>query len=86
MGKETAMDVRSELRDYLSRHAFSGPPEALADDDDLLERGLDSMRIMQLILFAEKSFGVRLPDQEVVPENVRTIECLSRWIESHRLG
>lgn len=57
-------------------------PATFGDDDDLLEAGLDSMGIMRLIMFAEREFGVTLPDTEIEPDNVRSLNALHRWIES----
>lgn len=55
-------------------------PAHFGDDSDLLEAGLDSMGIMRLIMFAEKEFGVTLPDTEIEPANVRSLNALEHWI------
>jgi len=55
-------------------------PASFGDDDDLLEAGLDSMGIMRLIMFAEKEFGVILPDTEIEPDNVNSFNALEKWI------
>lgn len=59
-------------------------PVALGDDDELLQAGLDSMGIMRLVMFIEERFGVNLPDDEIEPENVRSLNAIARWIERHR--
>lgn len=55
-------------------------PETFGDDDDLLEAGLDSMGIMRLIMFAEREFGVALPDTDIEPDHVRSLNALEQWI------
>lgn len=57
--------------------------ETFSDDDDLLEAGLDSMGIMRLVLFIEERFGVTLPDDEIEPDNIQTLNKISAWIERH---
>lgn len=57
---------------------------SFSDDDDLLEAGLDSMGIMRLVLFIEEKFGVALPDEEIEPDNIRTLNRISDWIERNR--
>jgi len=42
------------------------------------------MGIMRLVLFVEERFGITLPDDELEPENLRTLGRLQRWIERHR--
>lgn len=62
---------------------FVDQPEQFGDDEDLLEAGLDSMGIMRLVLFIEQEFGVVLPDNEIVPENLRTLNAVQNWITRH---
>lgn len=59
---------------------YHDDPASFGDDDNLLEAGLDSMGIMRLIMFAEKQFGVTLPDTEIEPDNVRSLNALETWI------
>ncbi|BCX80833.1 D-alanine--poly(phosphoribitol) ligase subunit 2 [Methylomarinovum caldicuralii] len=78
-------DIKSRLRDFvLGELVYCEDPDAFGDDDDLLEAGLDSLGIMRLIMFAEREFDVTLPDTDIEPDTVRTLERLSRWIEAHR--
>ncbi len=50
---------------------------------DLLELGLDSLRIMQLLVFIEEKIGVNLPDHEVTEERIGSLSALVDWIQSH---
>lgn len=73
--------MKSKLRNFIFTEVlFHESPETFGDDDDLLEAGLDSMGIMRLIMFAEREFGVTLPDTEIEPANVRSLNALERWI------
>lgn len=63
---------------------FIEQPERFGDDEDLLEAGLDSMGIMRLVLFVEQEFGVTLPDNEIAPENLRTLSAIQHWIARHQ--
>ncbi len=59
-------------------------PDSFSSDDDLLAAGLDSMGIMRLIMFLEKTFGVTLPDNEIEPDNIQTLNRIIQWVERHR--
>jgi len=73
--------MKEKLRAFIfSELIYHEAPEAFGDADDLLEAGLDSMGIMRLVMFAEKEFGVTLPDNEIEPENVRSLSALEQWI------
>ncbi len=57
------------------------PKEAWpADDADLFASGMDSLRLMQLLVFIEQKIGVQLPDHEVTPERVASINSIVEWV------
>ncbi len=77
-------DIRSRLRAFvLEELIYCEDPASFSDDQDLLQAGLDSLGIMRLIMFAEREFGVTLPDTEIEPDMVRNFNALTHWIESH---
>lgn len=79
--------MKQKLKNFIfSEIVYHDNPSAFGDDDDLLEAGLDSMGLMRLIMFAEKTFGVTLPDTEIEPDNVRTLNALEQWITKARNG
>lgn len=79
------MTIKTSLRQFvLTELIYCEDMEAFGDDEDLLEAGMDSMGIMRLIMFAEREFKVLLPDTEVEPDSVRSINALVGWIEEHK--
>ena len=61
--------MKEKLKKFIIAEViYHEDPASFGDDDDLLEAGLDSMGIMRLIMFAEKEFGVILPDTEIEPD------------------
>ncbi|QPK62928.1 acyl carrier protein [Methylomonas sp. LL1] len=73
--------MKQKLKTFIfAELIYHEDPDSFNDDDDLLEAGLDSMGIMRLIMFAEKEFGVTLPDTEIEPDNVQSLNALERWI------
>jgi acyl carrier protein len=69
-------EIEEALRDFLVDALFFGEAMPLAANEDLFALGLDSMAITRLVVFAERRFGARIPDREVVPENLRTLSSL----------
>ncbi len=79
------MTIKTSLRQFvLTELIYCENMEAFGDDEDLLEAGMDSMGIMRLIMFSEREFKVLLPDTEVEPDSVRSINALVGWIEEHQ--
>ncbi|MCX7096736.1 MAG: phosphopantetheine-binding protein [Methylococcales bacterium] len=79
--------MKKKLRDFIFQELiFVAEPGQFSDDDDLLEAGLDSMGIMRLIMFIENEYGVTLPDTEIEPSNVQSLNALEQWILRHKKG
>jgi acyl carrier protein len=74
--------VKQTLRDHiLSTYLFTADPSALGDDDSFQEhRYIDSMGMMQLIQFIESEFGIKLAEDDLVPEKLDSVSRLARLI------
>lgn len=57
------------IKDYLARHS-DHPPENITLESKLGEIGIDSMGLLELIFEIEDKYGIRLPDDVPMPENV----------------
>jgi acyl carrier protein len=56
------------------------------DDQSLLEGGvIDSLAILKLLSFIEEKFSIILSDDDFVPENFETINCLCGLIEKRSI-
>ena len=52
-----------------------------ADDTSFLESGIiNSMNVMEIVSFSEKTFGISIRDEEIVPDNLDSITKLSSFI------
>lgn len=79
--------MKKKLRDFIFEELiYIADPGQFTDDDDLLEAGLDSMGIMRLIIFIENEYRVTLPDTEIEPGNVQSLNVLEQWIVRHQNG
>lgn len=58
---------------------------ALKDGDGLLESGIvDSMGVLEIVSFVEEEFGFQISDEELIPDNFRTIEHLSAFVNARK--
>jgi len=77
--------MKQTLRKFIFEELiFVTDPAQYNDDENLLEAGLDSMGIMRLIMFIEEQFNIILPDNEIEPDNVQSINALTQWILKHQ--
>ena len=69
------------LEDYL----FTDDQDALQDDTSFLDEGiLDSMGILEIIVFLEEEFGVAVANDEMIPANLDSVANLLAFIERKR--
>lgn len=55
-------------------------------DEALIDKGLlDSVGVLQLVVFIEEKFDVTIEDDEVVPENFETVRTIGRYVRQ-KLG
>ena len=69
------MSLRQELLQFIRGElAGVGDPASIDENTQLIDSGIiDSMALMRLITFVEERAGVRIPDDEVLPDNFQTI-------------
>lgn len=69
------------LAGYIARElAYDSAERTIGRNDPLLGDLLDSVAILSLVVFIEEQFGVRVEDDELVPENFETVRALSAFI------
>jgi len=54
----------------------------IIDSAPLLENGiLDSLGILEVVTFIEHEFHIILNDDDLVPENFQSIECIAAFVQ-----
>jgi len=73
----------SILRSYiLENYLFTDDQEALNNNDSFLDKGiLDSMGILEIIALLEDDFKIIVEDEEMIPENLDSINNLLSFIQ-----
>lgn len=52
----------------------------LAPEEDLFAAGFDSLSLSRVLVFVEERFGVTIPDEDVVIDEVATLATMARFI------
>jgi acyl carrier protein len=78
------LDIATRIRSYIVDNFLFGDASAmLADDDSLLSQGIiDSTGVLDLMMFMEDEFGIRVADVDVVPDNFDSVRSLARYAEN----
>ena len=80
----TAMFI-SEIEKYIATQILKQPNRKIAADEPLLSSGLiDSFSLMDLALFVEDTFGVRIEDTELNANTFDNLTQLASLIDSRK--
>jgi acyl carrier protein len=75
------------VRRFLAERFLFDPESPIDARASLLGEGvLDSTGAMELVLFLEESFGVTVEDEDLVPENLDSIERVVTFVARKRFG
>ena len=76
-------DTRGRFKEYIvGNFMSSGGEKSLRDDASLLEEGImDSTGVLDLVMFIEETFGIAVKDEELIPENLDSVNKLVAFVE-----
>jgi acyl carrier protein len=75
-------DIESKISEYIRTQVIKRPKFDLGNDDALISSGLiDSFHLVDLAVFVEETFGVRIEDTELNVSTFDTIAQLSALIQ-----
>ena len=76
------MSTEVILRNFiLENYLFTEDQSELDNDDSFLDMGIiDSTGIMEVVWFIEEQFGLQVGDDELMPENLDSINNLVKFI------
>jgi acyl carrier protein len=73
----------SVKKHILDNFLFESDENAVGYDDSFLEKGIiDSTGVMELVSFIEEEFNVSVDDDELIPENLDTINRLASFVKN----
>lgn len=79
-------DVESKVAGYIAENIlFSRNGYPYPSDASFLENGIiDSMNVLELVMFVEEKFKVKVDDSEIVPENFDSVSKLAAYIKAKK--
>ncbi len=77
------MQIEEILRSHIAETILFSKSYPYKDTDSFLENGvIDSMNVIELVLFLEQKFGIQVADHEIVPDNFDSIQKLTAFVQS----
>ena len=82
----TNSEIELEIRTFLSKNFPLYEESSIDAEQSLVQSGVvDSLGILELVDFVEAKFDLRIPENEMLPENLDSIANVTRYL-STKLG
>lgn len=79
------MDRKPMITEYIKKEIVRNEKASISEDEDLLSSGvLDSLGILQLVAYIQDTFGIEVPDKDVVYENFHSIKSLNDYLMQYQ--
>ena len=76
------MNYTQAINQFIVENFLFGDDNNLATDASLLENGIiDSTGVLELISFLEETYGITIEDEEMVPENLDSIDNINNFLK-----
>jgi acyl carrier protein len=73
--------IKQRVRAYIEENFLMGGGSNLADGDSFMEHHVvDSTGFLELVTFIESAFGFRVEDEEMVPENLDSLDAIELYV------
>jgi acyl carrier protein len=76
------MNPAGKITEFIVENFLLGAGSSLNPKASLLQTGIvDSTGIMEIVGFLEQTFGIHVDDEDLVPENLDSVDGITRYIE-----
>lgn len=72
----------AEVKEFIvGNFLFGSDDSSLGDEESFLENSIiDSTGILELVVWVEETYGFKVPDEDLLPENFDTVKFLGGYI------
>ena len=68
-------DIITQVNAYLKKR-FLATDVTIAATDKFADMGIDSMTVVELVMFIEEEFGIAIPADQLTGDNLKSLESL----------
>jgi acyl carrier protein len=81
------MNFTELVRGFVVENFLFGDDSRFSDEASFLENGIiDSTGVLELIEYLERTFNIKVEDEEVIPENLDSLKNIFKYLESKQAG
>lgn len=74
--------MTTRIRGFIVETFLLGDDDGFDDSDSLIEGGIvDSTGVMEIVAFLEETYGIAIDDDELVADNLDSVERLRKFVD-----
>lgn len=71
------------IRTFVIDNYLFGEEGKLGNDDSFMETGIiDSTGILELVRFLESTYGIKIADEELIPDNLDSVNKIVSFVQT----
>ncbi len=75
--------MTARIRGFVVDTFLLGDDDGFDDGDSLIDGGVvDSTGVMEIVAFLEETYGIAIADDELVADNLDSIERLTKFVDT----
>jgi acyl carrier protein len=80
---DRSVSSKDRIREFVQRYAQERGVSTVGDGESLIQNGVvDSLGIFKLVAFLEETFSIRIPDEEIVFENLESVDRIESFVNA----
>ncbi len=77
--------MKDTLKQFITQELLGDEKLIINDEDNLLLDGMiDSLGMLRLVAFIEKTLQIQIPYEDITIENFNTVNSLVTYLQSHQ--
>jgi acyl carrier protein len=81
MAIDQSATVKDQIREFIRDLANAKGVSSFTDQEALMDSGIiDSLSIFRLVTFLEDTFRIRIGDQEITNDNLKSVEAVEQLV------
>ncbi len=78
-------DTKRDIRNFVVETFLFGQDAGLTNETSFLEQGIvDSTGVLELVAHLERTYSIKVKDEELVPDNLDSIDSIANFLATKR--
>jgi acyl carrier protein len=79
--------VKTSIIEFVNKNFLMGTGRVnFSENDSFLEKGIiDSTGVLEMVSFIQQKFGVKINDEDIIPENLDSVDNIANFIKRKQI-